>query len=513
MWKDSQIPSLILKIKCLEYDQYSEDQKLKYIKQYEKGSYIKRYDDWDSAINCSNIDFVLSFISDSIQGDKLILPDPVSGDDCVAARGIVTRNFSVIPFYPTNGSKKVPWFIVQGMSFIDAIIYSNDIYFFTQRSIAQRAIDVMNKSNFNFDINNNSFSGFYLSCGRPYHYFFDVLLSSYMLNDLGNGYNFYYKDVFLSPRLIMNDTSYISEKNINEIPGVVVRPVTIGYQFLNEAKDNVNKKINNYCSVLKDIPESNADATVKSSFDIWFGITGNGRQCVNQVSLLDITISKFSIEHSILNIYIDGVTSKESYYDLNDGDFLVFLDILTKYKNNPNVNIFSLISLDYQQKIKISKRIDFFVSNGGTGALVPAKICSIPGIVHSNHKIRAFDFASMENVEFIKGVIPREVNDDQSYKISEKEYISSLDAYIAPSDIKVDLFDMNKHIKKRQNAAARFINEVYLTYPDAYDFLRRKIELSQYQQVYKFFCSDVHAEKSAIVIDKLKKSFTSIFAY
>lgn len=485
---------------------------MKNIKQYEKGSYIKHYDDWDSAIKCSNIEFVLSFISDSIQGDKLILPDPVSGVDCVAARGIVTRNFSVIPFYPINGSRKVPWFIVQGMSFIDAIIYSNDTYFFTQRSIAQRAIDVMNKSNLDFDLKNNSFSGFYLCCGRPYHYFFDVLLSSYMLNDLGNEYNFYYKDVFLSPRLIMNDTSYISEKNINDIPGVVIRPVTIGYQFLSEAKDYVSKKINNYCSVLKDISEPNADTTVKSSFNIWFGITGNGRQCVNQISLLDIAIDKFSIEHSILNIYIDGGTSKEDCYDLNDDDFLVFLYIFTKYNNNPNVNIFSLISLDYHQKIKISKRIDFFVSNGGTGALVPAKICSIPGIVHSNHKIRAFDFASMENIDFIKGVISREAKDDQSYEISEKEYMSSLDGYIAPFDIEVDLFYINQYIKRRQDAAAGFIDEVYLNYPDAYYFLRRKIELSQYQQVYKFFCSDVHAEKSSVVIDKLKKSFTSIFS-
>ncbi|MBS4154780.1 hypothetical protein [Cobetia sp. MC34] len=484
---------------------------MKNIKQYERGNFIEHYDDYNSAVKCSNIDFILNFISSSIQGDKLILPDPVSGVDCVAARGIVARNYSVIPFYPMSSSEKIPWFIVQGMSFIDAIIHTDNIYVFTQRSIAQRAIDLINKSKFEFDSSINSFSGFYLSCGRPYHYFFDVLFSSYILNNLDKKYNFYYRDIFLNPRLVMNDCSYISERDINEIPGVVVRPVTIGYQFLDEAKENVSEKINTYCSVLKNIPVLKANPTVESSFDIWFGITGSGRQCVNQASLLDITIDKLSVEHSILNIYIDGNTSKEGCYDFNDEDFLVFLDILTKYKNHTHVNIFSLIGLDYYQKIKISKRIDFFVSNGGTGALVPAKICSMAGIVHSNHKIRAFDFASMENVDFIKGVIPREVSNNQSYKISEKEYVSVLESYIVPSDKKIDLFDMRHYIDKRQNAALRFVDEVHLIYPDAYDFLRRKIELLQYQQVYKFLCSDIHADESSLVVDKLKRSFTSIF--
>ena len=135
-------------------------------------------------------------------------------------------------------------------------------------------------------------------------------------------------------------------------------------------------------------------------------------------------------EYGELKVYVDGLTSPI------DNDVDSFSDVLVyeKIKNlsSEGVDFSSLIGLGYKEKIGFCQEVSVFICNGGTGGLVPLRICNKPGVIHTNSRLMTFPDDYSDDVKVLVGedVGGEGAPDSLSYSLSWERVLESIKGLI-----------------------------------------------------------------------------------
>lgn len=354
------------------------------------------------------------------------------------------KNINVLSYINNNNEI---FYILQHFSSFDGLYYPKYNLFYAQdcinpqKNILKGLVDYI--STHNHILAKEHHKTIYL-CGhsRPYHFLYDNVLGLGILNQsddenhlnvISNGNSTFLplssvKKLNINERIVDNEqfTEIANGTNICFLIGMK-------YSYSDKIKTaSILKEIDS--SIVKDIKltsRHNTPPILKEKKPlIWFGITSQKRQWLNQVD--GIT----SIINSILNDYpnaafvIDGWTSPinktASDYKQIESDMSVYSKIKSNCKN---ANIFTTIGLNSLEKISIGSIVDFFMANSSTGAVHIDRICRVPGISHGPNVWNNTDSIHISsavkiNNALIKDVNPDKYQDSVDYLIDIKDLVT-----------------------------------------------------------------------------------------
>ena len=187
----------------------------------------------------------------------------------------------------------------------------------------------------------------------------------------------------------------------------------------------------------------------KPQFCVWVGLTSGKRHLVNESEIVLATLEQLEKKKSIEYIFIDGWTgssckSEESdktvipgIYAEHDAEALRLANAIEH--KLPNAKVKSLVGLTYEHKVAAALLCKFSITSAYTSSFVPARVCSLPGVIHSSNSGRPtlnmhiWRKSSMVPESITFDIIP-ESNDinplDYSYKIAESAYTDWLSTIV-----------------------------------------------------------------------------------
>ncbi|WP_198336995.1 hypothetical protein [Psychrobacter celer] len=285
------------------------------------------------------------------------------------------------------------WLIVQEQGFIDVIVTSTSIQYFSFKPVALRVLKNLPsiiKYFESLDDFSERLQGLYMFNGRPFHFFYDQLKSAlYFQQNIDQkllaNYPFYIKDSYIENEKFLKNS--LSVDNPNEI-GLLIKSTIfpqgdIGAMKSSWAKDAMEAME----SKLNRMAPNNFNRD-KYDFVLWVGVTGQKRSWLNQLSGYENIIKNISKHFDEVLVIVDGWTSRHHEQINIKEDEEVFLKI--KEACSSYADVVSIIGKNYSTKISIGNTIDFFISNAGTGSVVPLRFCKKNGVLHSNGKVFAF---------------------------------------------------------------------------------------------------------------------------
>lgn len=179
----------------------------------------------------------------------------------------------------------------------------------------------------------------------------------------------------------------------------------------------------------------------KPQFCVWVGLTSGKRLLVNESSIILATLEQLEKRKSIEYVFIDGWTgssckSEESdktvipaLYAEHDTEALRLANAI-EYRF-PNARVKSLVGFTYEHKVAAALLCKFSITSAYTSSFVPARVCSLPGVIHSSNSGRPtlnmhiWRKSSMVPESITIDVIPNsnDINPlDYSYEIVESSY-------------------------------------------------------------------------------------------
>jgi hypothetical protein len=281
----------------------------------------------------------------------------------------------------------------------------------------------------------------HLDSSRPYHYFYDnlkslIYLKSKLKKVVFDRYSHSIKNSFWDTSDVVSDfTAADSSK-------VYLKPSLISQNVSNASNSEWSKSAMESMEHMLIKQNSNANPEVlfdKKRYELilWIGITGQKRSWIEQVTGYSSIINQLYCYFPKMLVVVDGLTAVYGAHDVVPEDVEVFNKI--KARCEKGIDFISIIGRDYSYKISICDQVHFFISNAGTGSMIPLRLSQKSGVLHSNHSIYTFpdDYeAKGQDVRKVGDhfVMEERLNDEPtmfvSYHILWKEIYNLLTAII-----------------------------------------------------------------------------------
>lgn len=281
---------------------------------------------------------------------------------------------------------------------------------------------------------------FLLGHSRPYHFFYDQLPAyeffySKLINSRSKvytkkGWDFFGVDkLFPGVRFLRcsNINNHLIENNEFSVR-LCVRKHKAPLELYNQLDSRLRA-----CSGVYDpnkLVELNKIYSVKKNggLALWFGITGQKRSWLSQVTGISEIIKYFAARHKGAFVaIIDGWTSHIDTESENiNEDVSVFNSISTELINT-GVKLVSIVGWNSSEKIHVGQFVDAHLSNHASGSLHISRICRKKGVTHLNKRMNKAQYIH-HNVVEIKDIVEPVKNQmadhssyDFDYKIALKE--------------------------------------------------------------------------------------------
>lgn len=414
-----------------------------------------------------NIDELIEIWKKTISNPFFELPHPDKPE--IECRAVKNWVFSMANFvYMIDKENQHPWILVQSTNFIDLIITPEKILHSSNFNNGTIYPHIAKLSKLNLSENELIFKneefGFVVNNPRPYHFFYDQL--KYIIN--------FENEKPLKDKFIDHKGFYSTENKENKEISLFLLP-TIGanlqfppvkHKTIKTLNENMEKIIKEKNYIPKYISPKN--------LVLWYGITGQKRSWLQQVSGFQEIISRLSENFDKITVYVDGMTAKENEKTETYEDLVIFNQLAELAPNN--CDLISLIDENYKNKIKIANNIDIFIANAGTGCMVPMRFCRKPGVIHSNTQLTTFKIPEdslvkrtlksltkdvvlegKERLDFLSYHIPWQHIYNLSVKIINKEKSTNIDIVPCP-DIDTFMKNNNKDVNSSNKKANLFSN-------------------------------------------------------
>lgn len=305
------------------------------------------------------------------------LPHP--DNEKITTRAVYSIRYGMANYVFMNDStNSYPWVFGQCVNFIDIVVTKDLAYSVLRYNNNAFKKSICKLSEVNINKLKYEERGFclWVSQSKPYHFFYDQLK---FLLSLKIRKRVCFKDSFFA--FDSFDDTGCADK-------VLLFPTVIGNNFsragtVSEMNAKMEKLV--YEDAIKDCKLSGSK---KGVLKLWYGITGQKRSWLEQVEGIENLIQKLVPYFDEIEIYIDGMTALEGTNIKNSEDEAIFEKILQKLEFK--CKVFSLVGQDYRRKIQVCCTVDLFISNAGTGCIVPLRFCKKPGVLHSNTKLFSF---------------------------------------------------------------------------------------------------------------------------
>ncbi|MDD3476763.1 MAG: hypothetical protein PHI38_07830 [Sulfurimonas sp.] len=317
------------------------------------------------------------------------------------------------------------WFLVQGYNFMDAVVYDNKFYAMLPESLCRPSINAISKMiemipNYKkYFRNHGNFIGFLLNHQRPYHFFYDQLVSIFELHEKlieNNKKIFLGLDNFYQP-VFFDTQDYKEIKN-----DIVLFPTVLGIaKYKSNQYKKTSKVMENAICYSTDISEISNINFKKFDLTVWIGIAGEKRSWLEQIEGYQNILNQLSNFFENILILVDGLTAN-AHSEIPDEENKNICTLIALGLNKNIVNL-SLAGKDYHTKIDYCRNIDIFISDAGATSMVPRFFCMKPGVLHfSNNPIiftvENFSQVKMVDSRFVKNEEDENRRDLASYHIS-----------------------------------------------------------------------------------------------
>ena len=333
-----------------------------------------------SSLKKKEINGVIDFYQKAMHEKCALIPHPFFEN--VATKAVCSFSHpggwsNAVLFEDDSGGNR--WVLIQSYNAIDAIYFNGFIYSFSlncpiyngfnYKCVLSSLYSLYIKSNEVLDERRTTF----LVCHeRPYHFFFDRLFGVFL----------YKLRAYKLPRIV-EEKPYFSVQRfgLNTSPykkeNVCFYPVFFNGFF----KDNA-LLFKKFVAEINPFPSKSEQFYKEKIYNVWFGISAIKRSWVEQEEgcLVIAQVLKEKFDGGV-RFYIDGHTAVDGQAIHVAEEEKIFNSISHKLKEI-GVESFSLIGKDYFAKIKAANGCDGFVSNSGSGALVPMCFANLPGVIH-----------------------------------------------------------------------------------------------------------------------------------
>lgn len=412
-----------------------------------------------------NIDKLIDLWKKTINKSTFELPHPTQSNMiCKAVKNWVFPMTNFI--YMVDKDNKNPWIIAQSTNFIDLIITPEKL-FHTSKFKNGTIYPHISKLAKHIKRNEDLFYvdkefGFLVDNPRPYHFFYDQF--KYVVN-LKN-------DAPLKNKEIVYNGFYNENNKDIDKNKVYLLPTIASNLLFPPGKHITIKKFNE--KMENQLKGNSEFKTQSNKLLLWYGITGQKRSWLQQVSGFQEITSRLSEYFDEITVFVDGMTAKENEKTETYEDLVIFNQLAEVAPNN--CELISLIDENYKNKIKIANNIDIFIANAGTGCMVPMRFCRKPGVIHSNTQLTTFKIPEdslvkrtlksltkdvvlegKERLDFLSYHIPWQHIYNLSVKIINKEKSTNIDIVPCP-DIDTFMKNDNKDVNSLNKKTNLFSN-------------------------------------------------------
>lgn len=361
----------------------------------------------DNLINFNKEEY-LDFFIEIEKKKQLSLKHPEKNILTFARSNKISGMSNVVHF--SDSELNNHWYLIQVGDFISGWVTEDNTAIFAAKAVVENQIRLIKKNHLNFNHGNTNtlLNGFIISQNRPYHFFFDQLVHVFSLRRKAENFPF-----FMSSESYFSSIDNCSSKIDNN--GLYLFPC---------AKKSDYSSIDSYEMFHHIKSKCNSNNKAKNEFNLWFGITGQKRAWIEQ-EIACYEIAKFLEKiFNKVNIYIDGWTNPEDKKYRSLEDIEIFERIKKSFEKEKRINIHSIINSTYKEKIEVCNICDTYVSNNGSGSIVPHVFLNKKGVIHGNKGLAAFRksyntncyLVPYDDVKIIDGKKNR-TRDTQSYSI------------------------------------------------------------------------------------------------
>ena len=348
--------------------------------------------DYRQAWENKDVGFVQGSIHSILLNKRISIDSPIDGAQSTAVSSYTNGGSNFI-LMETEG--KEYWLLIQGMNFIDCVVYKNKLFYITSESRAKFVIHDLQIAIQNIkggdSILNNELRGFYIHQERPYHYFYDQLKTAIFLDNKFNSqlmdlYPFYVKKSYIDESLILNNVNKVSSLNGN---GLLMKTCIFSQFRCNALNSEWSKQWME--KMESELYLNNSTFRFDREdydFVLWIGVTGQKRSWLEQIEGYSAIIKNIAIYFNNVLVVIDGWTSTHGKVEVVEEDTYVCREI--ERLCDGKADFLSLVGKDYSTKISVCKNVDFFIANAGTGSMIPLRVCKKNGVLHSNTKVESF---------------------------------------------------------------------------------------------------------------------------
>lgn len=382
---------------------------------FSNGDISPYYRELFNKIKCFDFRYIDQFYIELINNGKLEMPHPDFEDLITYARSSLFKDcYNNVIFFSDEFGKN-GWILYQAYNFIDGIsterysysVLDQEMYRNMQRSVV-RALNG-NQSLTKYFEKSNSFGGFIFGHERPAHFFYDQLANLVHLYPIIKRHG---QKIILQGKSYV-DPSFVESNHLDQVEAdkfyfLPLSCTVMNFFPIRNRARYLDSFINRKLSPKYEL---------KSELIIWIGVTGQKRSWVEQIEGYSQIINILSAQVKSLVVLFDGWTAEFDSYIKNQEDEEVVHLVTQKLSGNPV--LINLIGQDYHTKIKFCRSAHVFISNAGTGSLVPLRFVGIPGVMHSNHVLYAFNDEYPDSVKLVSKEDIRELESVSDNRFSQ----------------------------------------------------------------------------------------------
>ena len=311
-------------------------------------------------------------------GNAFAVEHPSSGEVTYARESRNDGMANIVMFSDKNGQDV--WYLIQRKNFVDSYCTDSEIFNLTGSRDTEKLVNKIRQNKYNFDHAKRDIhlTGILFSSPRPYHFIYDQYVNYFQLSELGE-----IDSKCFSDRHCFIDLTK-SGRFRKVIPrGTYLLPITEGSNYASSEAADMHKfavKMGNQSSTPL-LPK-------EGSLNLWIGVTGQKRKWLGQLRSYAAIINKLCEEYDSINLVVDGWTNyvNENRYTIEDHYILNQL----KERISSKVNIINVINHKFLEKLSFAQQCDVYISNNGSGAMIPQMFCALPGVQHGNGKVNTF---------------------------------------------------------------------------------------------------------------------------
>lgn len=324
----------------------------------------------------------LDYIERLLTGSEFRLSHPVLDCDTYSSESQRFSMLNIIRFADKSGSNE--WFLIQLTDFTEGYILNGEYYSLSELAAAEtlssKVIKEKRLEEFSKKPGSGFISGIILSQYNPFHFIYDQLVTCFQIKKtMPNIFDSVYTDETCFFSSVTNGLAL-------EDGATYILPCYKPHNYYSKAAEDMHEYF----------MTNTGEVSYSSDLTLWFGIQGQKRSWLQQVEGCVKIIESLFASYNTITLLIDGWTSFSNNPVINEDDQKIYQEITRRLDNR--VNIINLIGSDYISKLEHVKKIDYFIANSGSGAIIPMMFANKKGVLHSNGDLHTFKKAYTKNV-------------------------------------------------------------------------------------------------------------------